>query len=116
MPTKRTPINRPPRGRVTAECIDLFRRALPLSKQHDECVFRSECDVRRYEHARCPGCEEFDELRLSLGRLLGLEPHDEDLFCADTDAVPPFISNPEHYLKARRLRVALEQAAAAKNE
>jgi hypothetical protein len=60
MVTNRTPINRPPQRRLTAEAIQIFKEMIAI-----DCTCGGEA---------CPACQKHLELDAALGTELGLKP------------------------------------------
>lgn len=70
MSTKRTPIGRPPKRRITAKAVELFRQ-----------MEETECSCERinwngdyWDHERCAGCERWSQLHGELHRELRAAP------------------------------------------
>jgi hypothetical protein len=60
MATNRTPINRPPKSKITPEAVELFRRGTVLWPIYRECISEGgECRTRAVEHRHCRECLEF---------------------------------------------------------
>ena len=109
MPSKRSPIGRPPHGVITPEAVDLFRRGLELRDTYDDCL-RHHCGRRE----RCEQCSDYIDIKNELDRLLGLPPWEEELFDATDDEPPAWMDarRSESYGRSRALYRALEAAAA----
>lgn len=81
MGTTRTPIDRAPIRKVTAEARSLFAKAMALQEVRYACLASD-------EQCQHPECDAYRELFLALHRELGLTPWDESpLDAEDTDPI-----------------------------
>jgi hypothetical protein len=93
--TRRTPINRPPRGRITQRAVELF--GLILDMDDDEVPM---------------GSERYGKVAVELHRELGLKPWDEFVHWVNADDEPPPNIEPwkrASFVQAVELRRQLEE-------
>jgi hypothetical protein len=120
MPTKRTPLRRELKRKLTPECVALFRRGEELQEVYYGCIRdRSTCrstDVGRH----CPECAEFVDVSTRLERtLLKLPPWHQTLFdpgLDDDGPMPQYMARlciGKTWANAAVLRRALQEAAEA---
>jgi hypothetical protein len=98
--TKRTPIKRPPRARITQRAVDLFRQILDMDDK--------EVSV---------SSERYGSVAVDLHRELGLKPWDEFVHWVNVDDLPPPQPNIEPWKRdsfeqAVKLRRQLEELCA----
>src|SRR5262245_64040374 len=91
MPTKRTPLGRPPRSRITPEAVALFRRCMEIREAG--------------EHA--DNRDEYLRASVDLHHLLGRRLWQEDILDA-ADPTPPDYVDPDEWKQAHALYVELE--------
>ena len=99
MSTTRTPINRPPKSRITAEAVEVYRKAREIFDAFDN---------------RLEAASATRELRLELNRLLGRnKPWLVGIFdTVDVDRPPPYERHRvEDWHEAHEIRLALDRAA-----
>lgn len=111
--TKRTPIARPPRSRITDEVIDLFLRHGSVWPTYLACL-RGRCSAKRGKNGqRCPDCRECIDLSAEIGRLLGVTPWQTSPLEAFSDQPPDYYRVDQHadWQRARATRLALIAAA-----
>ena len=87
MTTKRTPINRPPRPRVTPEALEAFRTMQRLEQR---------CTCKNADDDNCPACVQWAEHHAILHSELGLAPwqwpayeHPDDADAFQSDYADP---------------------------
>jgi hypothetical protein len=115
MPTKRVPLNRGRKPRITPEAARLFLRAEELQPTYDWCVSGRKCKSKN-PGRHCSECTEFFRLRRLLAQELGLNSVcDTSPLEVDSPEPPVYIrNNPAQepgYRRAWALRQALIEAA-----
>jgi hypothetical protein len=118
MSTKRTPINRPPRFRITPGAIAAFREMLKLETK---CTCAPIAGDGAYlEHEQCKACEQWwkqhavlvDELRLTPGQWPAIEdPHAESPYPEGSEARTHDKPDLEAQARFRLLEQAVAEAA-----
>ena len=112
MPSKRSPLGRPPRGdNITPEAVALSA-ARSSFKTSMTTAYRHPCGHRRF----CEACSEFIDIQNQLDLLLRRPPWEEALMDATDDEPPEWMDarRAESYRQSRTLYLALK--AAAENE
>jgi hypothetical protein len=71
--TKRVPINRRMRSRITSAAVAAFRTCLELEETYSACIHGEGC-FSSSPGKHCPGCHDYLEARRTLMRELNLPP------------------------------------------
>jgi hypothetical protein len=72
--TKRTPLNRHSRTRITPAAVALFVTAEKHAARYAECVAGQRCHSQNGGREHCAECRAFLEAHAALDRALGLKP------------------------------------------
>jgi hypothetical protein len=98
MPTKRTPINRPPRTKVTPEALAAFRAMQRLERR---------CTCKSNDHD-CPACVQWNEQHSILRSELRLKPWQWPAYEHPDGAAPPSLEHADPGGPAARYRMLKE--------
>lgn len=115
MVTKRTPVSRSSKARITDELIEAFIRYEELSPIRDACIADDKCRST-VPNQHCPECREHVELSNKLHRMVGAKVWECSGLDADAPEPPDDMrKNPmmcAAWRRSWRLRCELEAAAA----
>ena len=113
MATKRTPLDRARKPRISSEAVDLFTRCEQLWPIYRDCGEPRSCRSNTDSRV-CPECREFLTVSLKRDALLGLEPWHACIEDIDSAEPPPYLDRmrAKAWRRVWRLRCALEAEVA----